>query len=965
MVEATESMNGESAELLSSVETGGRLPPVPEIKIHNIAKDRQLQKFQKGTEGAWQWALRGGLCNKFGDPLDDASRLLASRDVEISPRLESGRSSPSTAIVSGKSSPVPQVQSSRPKRAVRRRKARNIHQKHRTAHQTKQIFLLPSKAAERRRRFRRAIRMEFAECDCPEALDEARDEINEAMTRKSEENSESALAQIVNEALWNFDPGVLHDIWRGAIQQVIDEELHTRHQEVIEESKLAQHDQDRYQELIELRMKTPKSLKSGGSETPRSGSETPKAAREDSRATLKPPREDGRLTLKHVHGSVSTLHSEDNNKLEVPRERAWKASFGRLSQGFRLRQADLPKALELCGVPYPDLDWADEIFNSIVKGSAMTSEEFVRIVRAYFERQRFEYNNTLRRFDEDNSGTISVGELQGVLRSYSMDLLPHVVDEVISEVDKDRSGCLNLDEFIEFMETLTQTDGFSKEERNALYQIHKRFDCNGTDSIPTENMPGVLAWLGYSIPEAEVLSIAAEVDVDACGSLDYQEFLMCMRKVRQKELKAIEEAIKDHDSDESGSLCFEELEPFLNSMGYMSTRVAITDAAAEANINLQEMKKHDLWKFMQVFRTREGLSSAESAEVDAAFQRYDLSESGEISAVDIGKILRWFGYRVSYMEQCEMVGAVDIDRSGRLNKTEFRKLMRFYWERELRKMEASFNDHCGERRLCSQLQAEKAFRQLGFVDSDNKTPVVLDAEVVADGIDKNGFVHVGIQFKLLQREMFRKSAGYNANEVAQLQQMFNEYDEDHSDSIGTNELGGLIRNVFPVMTKSIRSQVDSLMKEIDADGPGMGRLSFDDFLRTMRQFHDINAQERIEKMERCVAETEFSQIEVQGFNELFTASDTDMNGRLSEVEVREMIQNVCPLGTRNGAELHKMFVNVQETVEHHNSKGSHDLVDFPEFLLLMRKLLDVNFGNMQSTLAPKRESTAAVTEEAN
>jgi len=231
---------------------------------------------------------------------------------------------------------------------------------------------------------------------------------------------------------------------------------------------------------------------------------------------------------------------------------------------------------------------------------------------------------------------------------------------------------------------------------------------------------------------------------------------------------------------------------------------------------------------------------------------------------------------------------------------------------------------------------------------------VPEANLVKGGLDRVGFVQVGVRFKKEQRDLFRKNAGYTTEEVARIRKLFNKYDSDRSDNIGTSELGGLIRHIFPVMNKSIRSQLDLLMKEIDADGPGMGQLAFDDFLRTMRQFHDIQNQERIDKMERLVSETGFNPTEVQGFRELFLLTDVDHDGELSESEVRHMIQKVCPLGDRNGTELHRLFVSVREQVTKEQGQkleGSKDSVDFPEFLLLMRTLLDQNFANIQARLA--------------
>jgi Ca2+-binding EF-hand superfamily protein len=360
-----------------------------------------------------------------------------------------------------------------------------------------------------------------------------------------------------------------------------------------------------------------------------------------------------------------------------------------------------------------------------------------------------------------------------------------------------------------------------------------------------------------------------------------------------------------------------------------------------------------VWKFLKIYREREGLSCNDCAEVDIAFERYDPGGKGEMSTVDVGKALRWFGYQPTLMEQQQITQEVDVDRSGHLNKTELRKFIRVYWERELRKMQSAFSKTKTER--LSVDEVDRLFRRIHFVDKSGQTPDVPE-KLKKSGVERADFMSLGIKFKQRQRQQFRRNAGYTHEEVVRLRHLFQKYDADRSGSIATNELGALIKTIFPVMNKSIRSQLDMLMKEIDADGLGTGRLGFEDFLRTMRQFHDIQNQERLEKMEKLVTETGFNHDEVKRFHELFVMCDWDRDGEMSEVEVRKMMEKVCPLGDKNLAELHKIFVSVREHVAADQAlgqklEGRTDAVDFPEFLLLMRKLLDNNFANIQGRLA--------------
>ena len=76
------------------------------------------------------------------------------------------------------------------------------------------------------------------------------------------------------------------------------------------------------------------------------------------------------------------------------------------------------------------------------------------------------------------------------------------------------------------------------------------------------------------------------------------------------------------------------------------------------------------------------------------------------------------------MMQQQMVSEVDVDKSGRLDKYELRKLIRMYWEKELKAMQNAFVAHCDKSDRCMPEQVEKAFRKIAYVDGNSRTPSV-------------------------------------------------------------------------------------------------------------------------------------------------------------------------------------------------------------------------------------------------
>jgi len=154
----------------------------------------------------------------------------------------------------------------------------------------------------------------------------------------------------------------------------------------------------------------------------------------------------------------------------------------------------------------------------------------------------------------------------------------------------------------------------------------------------------------------------------------------------------------------------------------------------------------------------------------------------------------------------------------------------------------------------------------------------------------------------------------------------------------------LIEEIFPEMAsdRAMRPQLLEIMKEVD--GNGNGSLDFQDFMNLMKQFRELQDRERVNKEHMAISETGFSVQEVTDFRELFLASD-DGSGELTLQEVTRMINMITPLGDKYKAELQGIFHSV--TGKQMRVEGSRDQADFPEFLWLMRILLDQNFANIQ------------------
>merc|ERR1719265_1141105 len=99
------------------------------------------------------------------------------------------------------------------------------------------------------------------------------------------------------------------------------------------------------------------------------------------------------------------------------------------------------------------------------------------------------------------------------------------------------------------------------------------------------------------------------------------------------------------------------------------------EVATTVGMDLHDnLRLGDLWNFLLRFREREGLSKEESEAVDAAYARYTGKDHtgaclGDVMrTTEVGKVLRYMGYAMTFEEQQILTMQVDVSEQGSLNK---------------------------------------------------------------------------------------------------------------------------------------------------------------------------------------------------------------------------------------------------------------------------------------------------------
>ena len=114
---------------------------------------------------------------------------------------------------------------------------------------------------------------------------------------------------------------------------------------------------------------------------------------------------------------------------------------------------------------------------------------------------------TFTMFDKDSSGTISLQELDGVMRKLGSSITHDELTEVINSVDVNNDGEIDFNEFVFMMKKIPDTE---KELREAFAV----FDSNGDGTTSRMELSRIMLKFGQKLNDQELDAVMAEVDDD-------------------------------------------------------------------------------------------------------------------------------------------------------------------------------------------------------------------------------------------------------------------------------------------------------------------------------------------------------------------------------------------------------------------------------------------------------------------
>merc|ERR1711934_240953 len=143
----------------------------------------------------------------------------------------------------------------------------------------------------------------------------------------------------------------------------------------------------------------------------------------------------------------------------------------------------------------------------------------------FSDQDKADFRKNFNLFDKKRTGAIPIGDMGTVLRSLGQNPTEAELAALMEEVDKDKSGTIEFEEFVDLMARTNKTHEQMEEEiKNAFLT----FDADGSGFITREELVETLTTMGDPVDEETINGMIAEADLDGEGKIIYAEFTKIM-----------------------------------------------------------------------------------------------------------------------------------------------------------------------------------------------------------------------------------------------------------------------------------------------------------------------------------------------------------------------------------------------------------------------------------------------------
>ena len=144
------------------------------------------------------------------------------------------------------------------------------------------------------------------------------------------------------------------------------------------------------------------------------------------------------------------------------------------------------------------------------------------------EDEEMEIKEAFDLFDTDKSGEIDTDELKQALSNLGIDAKNQTLQNMINDIDKNQSGTIDFDEFIDMM-TAKMSDKDTREDLKKVFDLFLG-DDEKADKIELKHLKRVAKELNENMSEDELNEMITRADTDRDGKVSFDEFYNIMTK---------------------------------------------------------------------------------------------------------------------------------------------------------------------------------------------------------------------------------------------------------------------------------------------------------------------------------------------------------------------------------------------------------------------------------------------------
>ena len=161
----------------------------------------------------------------------------------------------------------------------------------------------------------------------------------------------------------------------------------------------------------------------------------------------------------------------------------------------------------------------------IAKAEEFNVQNYVK--NGLTEEEVLEIKEAFDLFDTDHSGEIDTGELKQALSNLGIDAKNQTLQNMINDIDKNASGTIDFDEFIEMM-TAKMSDKDTREDLKKVFDLFIGDDSS--TMIELKHLKRVAKELNENMSDDELQEMINRADLDKDGKVSFEEFYTIMTK---------------------------------------------------------------------------------------------------------------------------------------------------------------------------------------------------------------------------------------------------------------------------------------------------------------------------------------------------------------------------------------------------------------------------------------------------